>query len=253
MPGPATDRRRLMTLAAPAPPLPESDKRRYVRDMFTAIAPRYDFLNHFLSLGVDRSWRRWAVDALGWEARPDGRYLDGCAGTLDLAAELAGRPGFGGLVVGADFSVAMLRLGCGKGLGGRIQAAAADHLELPFRDGAFDGATVGFGVRNFADLGAGLAELHRVLRPGARVVILEFTLPPARAVRALYLLYFRWVLPLVGRMISGHPTAYSYLPASVGAFPAPADLLARLSGAGFHECSHRLLTGGIAAIHWGTR
>lgn len=242
-----------MTLAPPAPPLPESDKRRYVREMFTAIAPRYDFLNHFLSLGVDRSWRRRAVNALGWEARPGGRYLDGCAGTLDLAAELARRPGFGGLVVGADFSVAMLRLGRGKVVAGRVAAAAADSLGLPFRDAAFDGATVGFGVRNFADLDQGLAELHRVLRPGARAVILEFTLPPSRAARFFYLLYFRRVLPLVGRMISGHPTAYSYLPASVNAFPAPTDLLARLSRAGFHDCSHRLLTGGIAAIHWGTR
>jgi len=242
-----------MTLAPPAPPLPEFDKRHYVRQMFTAIAPRYDFLNHFLSLGVDRSWRRRAVNALEWEMRPGGCYLDGCAGTLDLAHELARRPGFSGLVVGADFSVAMLRQGRGKVVPGRVAVTAADGLGLPFRDAAFDGATVGFGVRNFADLDEGLAELRRVLRPGARVVILEFTLPTSRAGRALYLFYFRRVLPLVGRMISGHPSAYSYLPASVDSFPTPADLLARLARTGFRDCGHRLLTGGIAAIHWGTR
>jgi demethylmenaquinone methyltransferase/2-methoxy-6-polyprenyl-1,4-benzoquinol methylase len=242
-----------MTLAPPAPPLPESDKRRYVRDMFSAIAPRYDFLNHLLSLGIDRSWRRRAVEALGWQVRPDGRYLDGCAGTLDLALELARRPGFGGLVVGADFSVAMLQLGRAKGAAGPVAVTAADALGLPFRDGAFDGATVGFGVRNFADLDEGLAELARVLRPGARVVILEFTVPSSRALRALYLLYFRRVLPVLGRAISGHPTAYSYLPESVDSFPSPGELLARLARAGFRDCGHRLLTGGIAALHWGTR
>ncbi len=252
-----------MTLAPPPPArLPaESDKRRYVREMFSAIAPRYDLLNHLLSLGIDRAWRRAAVDALGWEGRAEGRYLDGCAGTLDLAAELARRPGFRGIVVGADFSTAMLRFGRGKGpaeregaaVGGRILPAAADGLALPFGDGAFDGATVGFGVRNFADLAAGLAELARVLKRGSRLVILDFTLPPSPVLRALYLFYFRRVLPLVGRAVSGHPTAYSYLPASVGAFPLPRDLEERLERSGFHGCGHRLLTGGIAALHWGIR
>ncbi len=252
-----------MTVAPPVRPPAESEKRRYVREMFSAIAPRYDFLNHFLSLGIDRGWRRMAVDALAWEARPEGRFLDGCAGTLDLALELARRPSFRGVVVGADFSLAMLRRGRGKGAGvagtrggpprGGIASVAADGLALPFADAAFDGAMVGFGVRNFADLDEGLAEFARVLGPGARLVILEFTLPPARLFRALYLFYFRRVLPIVGRLISGHPTAYSYLPASVDTFPAPGDLEARLARAGFHGCGHRLLTGGIAALHWGIR
>ncbi len=221
--------------------------------MFSAIAPRYDFLNHFLSLGIDRRWRRAAVDRLNWEARPAGTYLDACAGTLDLAVELAGRPGFEGRVVGADFAAPMLRLGGGKGRPGSIRPAAADTLALPFADGAFDGATVGFGVRNLADLDAGLAELARILAPGARLVILEFTTPPSQPLRAIYLFYFHRLLPLIGRAVSKHPTAYSYLPASVSTFPAPEALRDRLASAGFHDTGYRLLTGGIAALHWGTR
>ena len=221
--------------------------------MFSAIAPRYDLLNHLLSLGIDRRWRRAAVDRLAWEARPRGLYLDACAGTLDLAAELAGRRGFSGRVVGADFAAPMLKLGAGKGRPGGIRSVAADSLELPFPSGCFDGATVGFGVRNLADLGAGLAELARVLRPGARLVVLEFTTPVWPPFRALYLFYFHRLLPLIGRAVSRHPTAYSYLPASVSTFPAPDALRERLGQAGFRDCGCRLLTGGIAALHWGTR
>ena len=244
-----------MTLAppAPSPQTDRSEQRRFVREMFTAIAPRYDFLNHLLSLGIDRRWRRAAVDRLGWEARPDGLYLDACAGTLDLAAELARRRGFAGRVVGADFSARMLELGAGKAQPGRVRPAAADALDLPFAAGRFDGAMVAFGVRNLADLDAGLRELARVLKPGARLVILEFTTPVWAPFRALYQLYFRRILPLVGRAVSGHATAYSYLPASVGAFPAPDALLERLGSAGFHDAGYGLLTGGIAALHWGTR
>ena len=244
-----------MTLAPPAsePQSPQSDQRRYVREMFTAIAPRYDLLNGVLSLGIDRRWRRAAVNALGWEARPDGLYLDACAGTLDLAAELARRRAFSGRVVGADFSARMLRLGAGKARPEVVRPAAADTLELPFPSSRFDGAMVAFGVRNLADLDAGLVELARVLRPGARLVILEFTTPVWAPFRALYLFYFRRVLPLIGRAVSRHPTAYSYLPASVSTFPAPGALRERLARAGFRDCSYSLLTGGIAALHWGTR
>jgi demethylmenaquinone methyltransferase/2-methoxy-6-polyprenyl-1,4-benzoquinol methylase len=225
-----------------------------VREMFTAIAPHYDFLNHLLSLGIDRAWRRAAVSRLGWEARPDGRYLDACAGTLDLAAELANRGRFTGRVVGADFAPVMLRLGGGKARRrGAIEPVASDALGLPFRAGCFDGATVGFGVRNFADLDVGLAELFRVLRVGARLVVLEFTLPAWRPFRVLYQVYFNRVLPAIGRAISGHPTAYAYLPASVDGFPSPGALRSRLERAGFRACDYRLLTGGIAAIHWGIR
>jgi len=241
-----------MTLA-PAPLPAPTDKRRYVREMFSAIAPRYDLLNHLLSLNIDRSWRRKAVARLAWEAHVPGLFLDACAGTLDLAAELAGRRGFAGHVVAADFAPPMLRRGAGKGAAGVVRLAAADALALPFREGAFDGVTVGFGVRNLEDLDAGLRELHRVLKRGSRLVILDFTTPPSAPLRSLYFLYFRWILPLVGRVISRHPTAYAYLPASVAEFPPPRGLAARMESAGFRDCDFRLLTGGIAAIHWGQR
>lgn len=235
-----------------SPPLP-SDKRRYVREIFSAIAPRYDLLNHLLSLNVDRSWRRKAVSHLDWERLPEGLYLDACAGTLDLAATLARCSGFRGKVVATDFALPMLRLGRTKTSREVVRSAGADALQLPFGAAVFDGGMVAFGVRNLADLDAGLLELGRVLRPGARLVILDFTTPACAPVRALYLFYFRRVLPVVGRFVSGHPTAYSYLPASVSDFPSPEALERRLQAAGFRDCGHTLLTGGIAAIHRGVR
>jgi demethylmenaquinone methyltransferase/2-methoxy-6-polyprenyl-1,4-benzoquinol methylase len=225
-------------------------KRSYVRGMFTAIAPRYDLLNHLLSLNIDRAWRRRAVGRLAWQRAPDGTFLDACAGTLDLAAELAGQSGFRGRVVGADFVVPMLHLGRNKA--DAVHPVGADTMKLPFGDAAFDGATVGFGIRNLVDVDAGFAELRRVLRPGARLVVLDFTLPSARPLRALYLFYFRRVLPSVGRMVSKHTDAYSYLPDSVLQFPTPEALAARMTAAGFGEVGFERVTVGIAAIHWGT-
>lgn len=219
--------------------------------MFTAIAPRYDFLNHLLSFNVDRSWRRAAVARLGWEARPTGVYLDLCAGTLDLAAQLARQPGFRGTVLGADFVVPMLARG--KGKAPRAVPVGADALALPFPDAAFDGALVGFGVRNLADLDAGLVEAARVLKPGARFVILEFATPRFAPLRAVYLFYFRHILPVIGRMVSKHRDAYTYLPESVLDFPAPDALARRLAAAGFRDVGFELLTGGICAVHHGTR
>jgi demethylmenaquinone methyltransferase/2-methoxy-6-polyprenyl-1,4-benzoquinol methylase len=219
--------------------------------MFTAIAPRYDFLNHLLSLNVDRSWRRAAVARLDWEAKPDGTYLDLCAGTLDLAAELARRDGFRGQVVGADFVLPMLKRGRGKAP--RTSPVAADALQLPFPAARFDGALVGFGVRNLADLDAGLHEAARVLKPGARFVILEFATPRFAPLRAMYLLYFRRILPAIGRLVSKHRDAYTYLPESVLAFPEPEALARRLAAAGFSRVGFERLTGGICTVHYGTR
>lgn len=226
-------------------------KRSYVRSMFSAIAPRYDFLNHLLSCNLDRYWRRVAVRRVGWERRPDGVYLDLCAGTLDLAAALARRPGFRGRVIGADFAVPMLRAGRGKAA--RAVPVGADALALPFPDASFDGAMVGFGIRNLAALDAGLAEAHRVLRPGARLVVLEFTTPRFAPLRALYLFYFRRLLPAIGRAVSKHRDAYTYLPESVLDFPAPEALAGRLRQAGFTAVSWELVTGGVCAVHHGTR
>jgi len=200
---------------------------------------------------VDRRWRRAAVGRLGWEARPDGVYLDLCAGTLDLAAALAREPAFRGAVVGADFVTPMLVRGRGKAA--RARPVAADALLLPFPDGRFDGAMVGFGVRNLVDLDAGLREAARVLKPGARFVVLEFTTPRFAPLRAAYLFYFRRVLPAIGRAVSKHRDAYTYLPESVLEFPAPEALARRLEHAGFSGVGFELLTGGICAVHHGTR
>ena len=229
----------------------EEEKAAQVRRMFSSIAPRYDLLNHLLSLNINRGWRRRAVDRLGWEDRPDGVYLDNCAGTLDLAVELAERPGFTGRVVGSDFAFPMLRVGERKRAGRAIDAVCADALDLPYRDETFDGATVGFGIRNVADLDRGLRELRRVLREGSRLVVLEFTVPAWRPFRALYFFYFLRVLPLIGRLVSKHGSAYSYLPESVLRFPEPPELARRLEAAGFREVGWKRLTGGIVALHWG--
>lgn len=226
-------------------------KREYVRGVFTEIAPRYDVLNHVLSLNADRRWRRAAVDELAWEGQPGGRFLDLCAGTLDLAAELGNRDRFRGHVVAADFVPAMLVRGTTKSA--RVRPIAADALRLPFDDASFDGATVGFGVRNLMDLDAGLLEAARVLRPGARLVVLEFSTPRRQPLRGLYLTYFRHVLPRVGRLVSKHRSAYDWLPASVLAFPEPPAFAERLSAAGFGEVRWRTLWGGIVAIHTGVR
>ena len=252
-------------------------KRAYVRRIFSEIAPRYDLLNRLLSLGIDRSWRRAAVARLGWERRADGVYLDLCAGTLDVAATLAGRPGFRGRVVGADFAEPMLRAGRGKAASGALVPVApvapvapvvpvapvapvvpvvpvvSDALALPLADGSCAGAIVAFGIRNVEDLDAALAEVLRVLEPGARFVILEFSTPRLALVRALYLFYFHRVLPLIGRVVSGHPTAYRYLPESVRSFPEREELAARMRAAGYAKVGWEALTLGIAAIHVGER
>ena len=232
-----------------ARPSSGAERERQVQRLFSEIAPRYDLLNHVLSLNIDKRWRRKAVAALGWERVPDGRYLDACAGTYDLSLELAGKDGFAGQVVASDFARPMLAAGLAKLSGAPVRAVCGDTLRLPFPDDTFEGAMVGFGVRNLADLPAGLAELGRVLRPGARLVVLEFTMPPNPVVNAGYTFYFKRILPLVGRLVSGHPWAYSYLPASVAEFPGPVELEAMMRTAGFASASHRLLSAGIAAIH----
>jgi demethylmenaquinone methyltransferase / 2-methoxy-6-polyprenyl-1,4-benzoquinol methylase len=227
------------------------EKRAYVKQIFGAIAPTYDRLNRIISLRFDQRWRRCAVAQLNWERIPEGIYLDICAGTLDFGATLARQPGFRGRVIGADFVLAMLRLGRGKAA--RLAPVGADALELPFGDAAFDGAMVGWGLRNLVDLDAGLAEAARVLRPGARLVILDMALPPEPWLRALYQFYFRRVLPLIGRLISRHATAYTWLPASTQTFPAPPELARRMTGQGFTAVSYRLFMGGVCAMHVGTR
>ncbi|MEX0856405.1 MAG: ubiquinone/menaquinone biosynthesis methyltransferase [Gemmatimonadota bacterium] len=227
---------------------------RQVRTLFSEIAGRYDLLNHVLSLNIDRRWRRRAVDRLGVAGGGEGtRILDACAGTFDLSLELARRPGFSGRVVASDFARPMLVAGAGKLAGARVSPVCGDTLRLPFPDASFDGAMVAFGVRNLSDVDGGFRELGRTLRPGARLVVLEFTTPPNPVMRPLYLFYFRRILPLVGRIVSGHPWAYTYLPESVKEFPGPEALAGKLADAGFEEVQWNYLTGGIAAIHVGVR
>ncbi len=227
-------------------------KRAYVQQMFSDIAPRYDLLNHLLSLNIDRAWRRRALRALAWTERPQGTYLDLCAGTLDVGASLARHAGFGGFVVGADFAVPMLQCGTGKASRDVLAPVGADALALPFPSASIDGAIVAFGIRNVADLGAALLEVRRVLRPNGRFVILEFSTPRAALVRSAYLTYFRYVLPLVGRLVSGHRSAYQYLPMSVAQFPTEERLAAHMTQAGFASVTWEPLSLGIAAIHVGT-
>jgi demethylmenaquinone methyltransferase/2-methoxy-6-polyprenyl-1,4-benzoquinol methylase len=227
-------------------------KRQHVQRMFSEIAPRYDLLNHLLSFNVDRSWRRRAIAALAWERAPAGTYLDLCAGTLDVSAALATRPGFVGNVIGADFAEPMLRAGSAKARAA-IAPVVADALALPLRDESAEGAIVAFGIRNVEDLDAGLAEGLRVLKPGARFVILEFSTPPSPVIRTAYHAYFHHVLPAIGGAVSGHGAAYRYLPRSVAQFPSAPELAARLDAAGFARVTWEPLTFGVAALHVGQR
>ena len=214
-----------------------------VRTMFDRIAPVYDLMNRVMTAGLDGRWRRLTARSV---VRPGNRVLDACCGTGDLA--LAGERA-GGRVVGLDFSERMLERARRKSAS--VEWVRGDLLELPFEDASFEAATVGFGVRNVADLEHSLRELRRVLRPGGRVGVLEIT-EPRGLLRPFYRLWFYGVVPLlVGRVLRGG-SAYSYLPASVRRFPGPEELAALLERAGFDNVSVRLLAGGIVALHTGT-
>jgi demethylmenaquinone methyltransferase/2-methoxy-6-polyprenyl-1,4-benzoquinol methylase len=228
-------------------------KRAYVQRIFSQIAPRYDLLNHLLSFNIDKAWRRQAIAALGWERAPSGVYVDLCAGTLDVAAQLARSQGFSGRIIGADFAEPMLRAGAGKSPASVVSPVVADALELPVASESANGAIVAFGIRNVADLDRGLREVYRVLIPGSQFIILEFTTPRSALVRAGYHLYFHHVLPQIGAIISGHGTAYRYLPRSVANFPIEEALADRMRAAGFAEVHWKTLTLGVAAIHSGTK
>ena len=236
----------------PVMPADPATKRDFVRRMFSAIAPRYDLLNHLLSFNVDRLWRRRAIAALNWQVAPSATYVDLCAGTLDVAALLAKQPSFSGRVLGADFAEPMLRAGREK-VSESVSPVVADALDLPFAANSAGGAIVAFGIRNVNDLDAALREVYRVLNRGARFVILEFTTPRNPVMRAFYHLYFHHVLPFIGGVVSGHRNAYRYLPESVAQFPAEEELAARMTTAGFVDVRWISLSFGIAAIHIGRK
>jgi demethylmenaquinone methyltransferase/2-methoxy-6-polyprenyl-1,4-benzoquinol methylase len=214
-----------------------------VRGMFDRIAPVYDVMNHLMTAGLDRRWRRLAVRAVVW---PGDTVLDACCGTGDLAIEAERR---GGRVVGLDFSARMLERARPKS--GTIEWVQGDALDLPFEDATFDAATVGFGVRNLRDLGLGLSELARVLRPGGHVAVLEVTRPQG-VLRPFFRVWFEVLVPLAGRILPGGK-AYTYLPASVRRFPGPEHLSALLESAGFENVTFQLLGGGSVALHTGAR
>ncbi len=226
-----------------------SDAAR-VRRMFGGVARRYDLLNHLLSANLDRAWRRAAARALPPGPLP--RVLDLCGGTGDLTIAIA-RGRDASRVVCCDFAHPMLLAARAKlgrrGLGGRCPVLEGDALRLPFRDETFDAVSVAFGVRNLADLGGGLREMHRVLRPGGALVVLEFSAPPASVLSRLYRFYLLWLLPRLGDAVSREPGAYGYLARSIAAFPGPDGLAARIREAGFPGCSWRRRSGGIVAIH----
>jgi len=254
-------------LAAPARPARDSEQfSSQVRTMFDRIAGVYDLMNRVMTAGLDRRWRERTVERA--ELDPGDAALDVCCGTGDLAFELARRAGSDGRVVGCDFSERMLELARAKDEELRLVAGPesngsrsglapvefewADALDLPYADASFDAVTVGFGVRNLADLEAGLAELARVLKPGGRLVILELTQPQRPPLSTFFSLWFDRAVPVLGRL-AGDSAAYTYLPESVRTFPGPERLAELMDGAGLHRVRWLLLAGGIIAIHSGER
>jgi demethylmenaquinone methyltransferase / 2-methoxy-6-polyprenyl-1,4-benzoquinol methylase len=213
-----------------------------VQSMFDRIAPVYDAMNRVMTVGLDRRWRRLAVELV---VQPGDRVLDACCGTGDLALEAERQ---GGHVVGLDFSERMLERARRKSE--TVEWLQGDLLALPFPDGSFDTATVGFGVRNVADLDLGLRELRRVLRPGGRLAVLEITQPRGR-LKPFFGLWFDRVVPVLGKVIPGG-RAYAYLPASVRRFPGAEELVGTLERAGFVHVRFQLLGGTIVALHTGT-
>jgi demethylmenaquinone methyltransferase/2-methoxy-6-polyprenyl-1,4-benzoquinol methylase len=221
--------------------------------MFDRVASRYDLLNSAMTAGLHHRWRERAVEQAGLE--PGGSALDVCCGTGDLTLELTRRAAPGGNVIGCDFSEPMLDLAREKAADRRAEGVRfewADALQLPYDDDRFDAVTVGFAVRNLADLDRGLREMTRVLRPGGRLVILEITQPIRPPLSTFYSLWFDRVVPLLG-VFSSNPEAYSYLPESVRSFPDPHRLAAKMDAAGLKSIRYTVLAGGIIAIHSGAR
>jgi demethylmenaquinone methyltransferase/2-methoxy-6-polyprenyl-1,4-benzoquinol methylase len=228
----------------------ENKEPERVRRMFDRVARRYDLLNHVLSANLDRRWRRRALEPLG--KNPQARVLDLCGGTGDLSIELV-RGSHAGAVVCCDFSHAML-LAAGpklerQGFDGSIQRVEADGLNLPFPDRSFDAVTVAFGVRNLQDMSRGFREMLRVLQPGGKLVVLEFSQPTAPILSGLYRFYLDRVLPRIGAGVSGNEGPYRYLARTIADFPAAPELAGSIREAGFAACEWATMSGGVVAAH----
>lgn len=224
-----------------------------IRNMFSAIAPRYDLLNHLLSFGIDRAWRRALVARISTTAS---RVLDLACGTGDVALRVADTRSEAG-IFGADFALPMLQRAAVKiarrGRAERIVLLSASAERLPYRDRVFDAVTIAFGIRNVVRRERGLAEMFRVLRPAGQVLILDFSTPPNPIVRSVYGFYFHRVLPLVGGVVSGNLGAYRYLPRSVEEFPPRPEFVRALEDQGFREVGYEDLTFGVTTLYWGVR
>lgn len=234
----------------------ESDHARRVRDMFAGIANRYDLLNHLLSGNTDRRWRRLVAKKLQPALEKAGaQVLDVACGTGDLAIEFASAHGTRARIIGTDFCRPMLDIAAHKAAKGAkpIPFVEADALSLPFADESFEAVSIAFGLRNLSNVKDGLRELRRVLKPGGEAAILEFSKPVVPGFRALFQLYFTRVLPFVGGFISGSRGAYEYLPDSVSRFPDQKQLAKMMQDVGFEKVDYKNLTGGIAALHIGSR
>jgi demethylmenaquinone methyltransferase/2-methoxy-6-polyprenyl-1,4-benzoquinol methylase len=230
----------------------EAEAAAHVREMFGRIAPRYDLLNHLLSLDIDKRWRRRVARRFSAVLHDsNARVLDLCCGTGDLAFAFRSEAPSGAEIVGSDFVPEMLVRARAKAAaaGAAVEFVEADALHLPFADASFDLVSCAFGFRNLANYERGLQEILRVLKPGAASGILEFAEPPGKVFGALYRFYFRRMLPLLGGMISGNASAYSYLPSSVSAFPPPEELKSQFEHAGFIDVQFERWTGGIVTLH----
>ena len=233
----------------------EADKAERVRGVFDSVATRYDLMNDLMSLGVHRLWKRFAMQLTG--VRAGQRVLDLASGTGDLAARLAGLVGPAGLVVMSDINAAMLAQGRDRmlddGRVGNVRYAQLDAEALPFPAGSFDCVTIGFGLRNVTHKERALAEMHRVLRPGGRALVLEFSHPTAAPLRAAYDLYSFQVLPRLGRLVANDEASYRYLAESIRMHPDQETLKGMMEAAGFERCDVHNLTGGVVAVHRGFR
>lgn len=222
-------------------------KKEYIQKMFAGISHHYDFLNHLLSLGRDKYWRRFAAAKL-----PTGNILDVCSGTGDVAIEVSNKS----RVVASDYCGEMLQLCIQKKENMNIDDVACvqnDAENLSFKEGTFDGAIVAFGIRNVSDVKKALSEMRRVVRKGGRVVILEFSQPENRFFKSIYYLYFKWILPSIGAVISRKKDAYSYLPSSVMAFPERNEFVKLMEESGMEHIEYHDLTFGIVTVYVGVK